>query len=360
MWIKQYNGALITRSAAALLLALVTNQLLYAEQIVIAHRGASGYLPEHTLAAKVLAHSMGADYIEQDLVLTKDDHLVVLHDRYLDRVTDVAEVFPGRQRADGRFYAIDFSLDEIRQLRVTEGFKLKNGQAEAIFPNRFPLQQSRFSVPTFAEEIELIQGLNKTLGREVGIYPEIKSPWFHHQEGRDISRRTLEVLQRYSYTRKQDKIFLQCFDVHELQRLRHELLPELGMNLKLVQLIAKTDWGVSYQKIGSDWQPYNYDWMLEPGAMAQIASYADGIGPWLPMIITTTASGTEPLFSSLLADAHAAGLQVHPYTLRLERLPAYAADFEQLLDIVYRQAGVDGVFTDFPDRAVSYLQQKTP
>ena len=342
---------------AALLFAALIHLPLHAEQLVIAHRGASGYLPEHTLAAKVLAHAMGADYIEQDLVLTKDNRLVVLHDRYLDRVSDVAQRFPGRQRADGRFYAIDFSLDEIRQLRLTEGFKLKNGKPEAIFPNRFPLGQSRFSVPTFEEEIELIQGLNKTLGREAGLYPEIKSPWFYHQEGRDISRFVLEVLQRYGYTNKQSRVFLQCFDPHELQRIKHKLLPEFGMDLKLVQLIAASDWQVTYEKIGKDWRPYNYDWMLQAGAMSKIAAYADGIGPWLPMLVREESIPGNIKFSALATNAHAAGLQVHVYTLRLDRLPGYASDFEQLLDIVYHQAGVDGAFTDFPDRAVRFLQR---
>lgn len=339
-----------------LLFALLLSLPLHAGKIVIAHRGASGYLPEHTLAAKALAHAMGADYIEQDLVLTKDNQLVVLHDRYLDRVTDVARAFPGRQRSDGRFYALDFTLDEIRQLQVTEGFRLKNGQVTAIFPQRFPLGSARFGVPTLAEEIELIQGLNKTLGREVGIYPEIKSPWFHHQEGRDIARHTLEVLQQYGYTGKQSPVFLQCFDPHELQRIKRDLLPEFGMDIKLVQLIAQTDWAETYERSGDGWQPYNYDWMLQPGAMAQIATYADGIGPWLPMVISETSTATRLRFSSLVTDAHMAGLQVHPYTLRLDRLPAYAANFEQLLDIVYHQADADGAFTDFPDRAAQFLR----
>ena len=336
--------------------AVLLSASAQADKLVIAHRGASGYLPEHTLAAKALAHAMGADYIEQDLVLSKDDQLVVLHDRYLDRISDVAERFPGRQRTDGRFYVIDFTLDEIRQLRLTEGFKPQNGQPEAIFPDRFPLGKSRFSVATFEEEIELIQGLNKTLGREVGIYPEIKSPWFHHQEGRDISRLVLDTLKHYGYVSQQSRVFLQSFDPHELQRIKHELLPEFGMEIKLVQLIAASDWQETYEKIGTRWQPYNYDWMLQPDAMEKIATYADGIGPWLPMIVSQESRSDNIKLSNLVAAAHAAGLQVHAYTLRLDRLPSYASSFDQLLDIVYHQAGTDGVFTDFPDRAARFLR----
>ncbi len=105
------------------------------EKIVIAHRGASGYLPEHTLPAKAMAYAQGADYLEQDLVMTKDDHLVVLHDHYLDRVTDVAERFPERARKDGRYYAIDFTLDEIKSLKFTEGFDIENGKKCRLSPD---------------------------------------------------------------------------------------------------------------------------------------------------------------------------------------------------------------------------------
>lgn len=118
-----------TQRAACLLLAgVMTGSALAGDKIVIAHRGASGYLPEHTLPAKAMAYAQGADYLEQDLVMTKDDRLVVLHDHYLDRVTDVAERFPDRARKDGRYYAIDFTLEEIRSLMFTEGFEIENGK----------------------------------------------------------------------------------------------------------------------------------------------------------------------------------------------------------------------------------------
>lgn len=172
------------------------------DKIVIAHRGASGYLPEHTLPAKAMAYAQGADYLEQDLVLTKDNALIVLHDHYLDRVTDVAERFPQRARKDGRFYAIDFTLKEIKSLKFTEGFDIKDGKQVQSYPNRFPMWKSDFRIHTFQEEIEFIQGLNHSTGKNIGLYPEIKAPWFHHQEGKDIARETLAVLKQYGYTKK--------------------------------------------------------------------------------------------------------------------------------------------------------------
>ena len=126
--------------------------------LVIAHRGASGYLPEHTHEAKVAAFMMGSDYLEQDLVLTKDGIPIVSHDIHLDEVTNVAEVYPGRNRSDSRYYALDFTLDEIRALQVSERFQHENPSSQ-YFPLRFPPWKSRFYVPTFQDEIELIQGI---------------------------------------------------------------------------------------------------------------------------------------------------------------------------------------------------------
>src|SRR5690606_27270423 len=150
--------------------------------VVIAHRGASGYLPEHTLASKAMAHAMGADFLEQDVVMTRDDQLVVMHDITLDRTTDVATRFPGRSREDGLHYVVDFTLAEIESLQVTEGARRIGGTREAIYPGRFPVGLSSFRIHTLAQEIELVQGLNRSTGADVGIYPEIKSPAFFHAE----------------------------------------------------------------------------------------------------------------------------------------------------------------------------------
>ncbi|MFW0765138.1 glycerophosphodiester phosphodiesterase [Trabulsiella odontotermitis] len=330
-----------------------------AEAIVIAHRGASGYLPEHTLPAKAMAYAQGADYLEQDLVMTKDNRLVVLHDHYLDRVTDVAERFPDRARKDGRYYAIDFTLDEIKSLKFTEGFDLVNGKKVQVFPGRFPMGKSDFRVHTFEEEIEFVQGLNHSTGKNIGIYPEIKAPWFHHQEGKDIAATTLDVLKKYGYTSKNDKVYLQSFDADELKRIKNELEPKMGMNLNLVQLIAYTDWNETQQKQpDGKWINYSYDWMFKPGAMAQIATYADGIGPDYHMLVAKGSTVGNVKLTEMAKEAHASKMQVHPYTVRADQLPEYTADVNQLYDVLYNQAKVDGVFTDFPDKAVQFLKDK--
>ncbi|MCT6825310.1 glycerophosphodiester phosphodiesterase [Bartonella apis] len=326
------------------------------DKVVIAHRGASGYLPEHTLPAKAMAFAQGADYLEQDLVMTKDDQLVVLHDHYLDRVTDVADRFPDRARKDGRYYAIDFTLAEIKSLKFSEGFTIENGKKVQTFPDRFPMGKSDFRVHTFEEEIEFIQGLNHSTGKNIGLYPEIKAPWFHHQEGKDIAARVLEVLKKYGYTKKSDKIYLQCFDANELKRIRNELEPKMGMDLKLVQLIAYTKWNeTEEQQPDGKWVNYSYDWMLEPGAMEKIAQYADGIGPDYHMLIADSSTNGHIIINGMVKEAHEHQLEVHPFTVRADQLPPYAKDVNELYDALYRQADVDGLFTDFPDKAVSYL-----
>ena len=148
--------------------------------LVIAHRGACGYLPEHTLEAKAYAHALGADFIEQDVVATRDNQLIVLHDIHLEGVTNVADLYPDRHREDGRYYARDFELAEIRGLSAGE--RRGSDGITAAFPNRFPVGVGNFRVPTLREEIKLIQGMNRSTGREAGIYPEIKSPGWHRDE----------------------------------------------------------------------------------------------------------------------------------------------------------------------------------
>lgn len=215
--------------------------------------------------------------------------------------------------------------------------------------------KSDFRIHTFEEEIEFVQGLNHSTGKNIGIYPEIKAPWFHHQEGKDIAASTLKVLKEYGYTSKQDKVYLQCFDANELKRIKDELEPKMGMDLNLVQLIAYTDWNETQQKqADGKWVNYSYDWMFKPGAMAQIAQYADGIGPDYHMLV---AEGSKPgavKLTAMVKEAHANHLQVHPYTVRADQLPEYATNVNQLYDVLYNQAGVDGLFTDFPDKAVQF------
>lgn len=296
------------------------------EPVVIAHRGASGYLPEHTHEAKVLAHAMGADFLEQDVVATRDRVLLVLHDIYLDAVTDVALKFPGRARDDGRHYVIDFSHEEIRQLAVNERRRLDTGAPE--FADRFPPGRSRFAISTLAEEIELIQGLNRTLGREAGIYPEIKEPQWHRDHGIDLGALVRSTLAEYGYDAPDANVYVQCFDAEELRRFRFDL----GARMPLVQLLTAED-------------------RMDDAAFAAIAEYADGIGP--PYLTLAGCADGMWRTTRRCERARERGLQVHPYTFRRDRLPPGATSLTALLEYFFTEIGISGAFCDHPDAAIA-------
>jgi glycerophosphoryl diester phosphodiesterase len=284
--------------------------------IVIGHRGACGYLPEHTLESYALAHGQGADYIEPDLVRTSDGAFICLHDIYLEPTTDVAAVFPGRARADGRYYAVDFTLEEVRRLRVRERLD-----------RRFPQGASRFAIPTFEEMIELVAGLNRTTGRRAGIYPELKNPAFHSAEGLRMEEAFLAITRRYRLGASDAlPIFVQCFEPGPLRELRR-----LGSSLPQIFLLDD-DAAAQVTAAGLD----------------AIAAYADGIGPSKVLIAHDPA---------LVARAHQRGLTVHSWTFRVDDVGKGYATFEDELEAYYRRFEVDGLFTDFPDRARKWLDR---
>ena len=309
--------------------------------VVIAHRGASGHLPEHTVQAKALAFAMGADYLEQDIVATRDDRLVVLHDIHLDRVTDVAERFPGRSRPDGRYYARDFDLDEILTLAVQERVDARGRQ---VFPERLPHSGAEFRVHTLERELALVKTLRDNTGRDVGIYPEIKAPAWHIREGVDITRLVLETLTTAGYEEHSDPVYLQCFDAAEVRRIRHDL----ESPLKLVQLIGEDHW---------DPEPTDFAAMRTPAGLRELARTVDGIGPWVNQLYEA-GKGDRPVRpGNLVNDAHELGLAVHPYTFRSDALPKGFESFDELIRFFTRDVPVDGLFTDFPGEVIAILRR---
>lgn len=306
-----------------------------ARPIVIAHRGASGYLPEHTLAAKALAYGLGADFLEQDVVATRDGELVVLHDLYLDDVTDVAVRFPARHREDGRHYVIDFDLAELRELKVYE--RRKPGEAAARYPQRFPEDVGILRIATLEEELALVAGLNRSMGRSVGIYPEIKHPSWHREHGIDLTEKLLTVLRAFGYRRREDAAFVQCFDAAELARVRGEL----GCELRLIQLVGS--------------EP-EYRTLLTPSGLESLARHAYGLGPHYSQL-AAPGRGSEPRVTELARNAKAAGLALHPYTFRADDLPVYARTLEELIEFFAVEAQVDGLFCDHTDVAVRVLRK---
>jgi glycerophosphoryl diester phosphodiesterase len=327
-----------------------------ADQLVIGHRGASGYRPEHTLASYELAARQGADYIEPDLVVTKDGVLVARHEPEISTTTDVAAhpEFAARKTTkllDGvattGWFTEDFTLAELKTLRAKERIPDLRPQNTAF--------DGKFEIPTFQEVIDLRKRLSHELHREIGIYPETKHPTYFRNLGLPLEERLVWALRRNGLDRKHAPVFVQSFEVGNLQALAHVL------RVPLVQLYgAKTARPYDFVA-GGDQRTYAD--LATPAGLASVAAYAAGAGPSKDYIVPRDAAGRSLPPTTFVRDAHRAGLVVHPYTFRAENtfLPlelrssadpaAYgdlAAEVRQFFDL-----GVDGLFCDNPDRAVA-------
>jgi len=313
--------------------------------LVIAHRGASGTLPEHTLEAYGLAIGQGAHFIEPDLVSTSDGVLVVRHENELSDTTDVAAKFPGRRTTktiDGRevtgWFVEDFNMSEVKQLKAIERL-----------PFRDQANNGRFSIPTFDEVLALIQRESSRRGRSIGVYPETKHPTYFRSIGLGLEVPLLTSLDAADLKRPDDWVFIQSFEVTNLKDLN-------GMtSLRLVQLLGSRE-AKPYDQTAAG-KSLTYGTMMTEDGLAEIATYAEGIGPWKVLIVPNDGAGNALPVTGLVERAHAAGLLVHPYTFRDEEqylIQSYAGD--PLAE--YRRfysLGVDGVFTDFPDTAIQAL-----
>jgi len=324
--------------------------------LVVGHRGASGYRPEHTLASYEVAARLGADYIEPDLVVTKDKVLIARHEPEIGGTTDVAAhpEFAERKKTkplDGvaitGWFAEDFTLAELRTLRAKE-------RIPAIRQHN-TLYDGRYQVPTFQEVIDLSKRLTRELGRPIGIYPETKHPTYFQQQGLALEPLLVEALNRNGLNHAGAKAFVQSFEVSNLKALKNEL------HVPLVQLLSAT--GAPYDFMAKG-DPRTYADLVTPDGLREIASYADGLGPAKDQVIPRDSTGRLGQPTGLVRDAHNAGLKVHPYTFRAEnsflpleyRSTTNPADYGNLLAEIdtYRKAGVDGLFTDNPDVAVAY------
>ena len=317
--------------------------------LVIAHRGASGYRPEHTLASYLLAIEQGADFVEPDLVATRDGHLIARHEPMLDATTDVAQraEFADRRTTrmlDGKpvtaFFASDFTLAEIRQLR-------------AIQPNpaRAKDFDGKLEIPTFEEILELVRKESAARGRVIGVYPETKHPAYHLTLGLPLEDRMLTILRKFDLDREGGPVFIQSFESANLQYLRART------RLPLVQLME--DGALKYDTsgtrvVGVEIPQYGDPRGGEPPReLKDIAAYADAIGPWKRQILRDLQQPTL-LVTSVIEQAHAAGLRVHTYTFRSEPAtlaPQYQSDPLREYRQFY-EMGIDGVFSDFPDVAL--------
>jgi glycerophosphoryl diester phosphodiesterase len=322
--------------------------------IVIGHRGACGYRPEHTLASYELAIQMGADYIEPDIVSTKDGILIARHENDISETTDVSDAreFANRQTTkiiDGKevtgWFTEDFTLEEIKTLRAKERLPFRNHAND-----------SQFEIPTLQEIIDLVKKKSVEMGRAIGvahpsraigIYPETKHPTYFNSINLSLEEPLVALLEANGYTSKHDPIFIQSFEVENLKQLNEMT------HLPLVQLLAQ-----------SEQQPYDlmvkgdsrtYADLTTPEELAQIAKYADAIGPDKRLIVPINEEKQLQPPTALIDNAHAVGLRVHTWTFRNEN-QYLAPDYNGNCEAEYEQffkLGIDGVFSDFPDTAVT-------
>ena len=296
--------------------------------LVIAHRGASGHRPEHTLEGYALAIAMGADFIEPDLVISRDGVLIVRHENEIGETTDAAARFPTRRATkvvEGNsvtgWFAEDFTLDELRTVRARERL-----------PFRSHAYDSQFAVPTFDEVLALADSAGRRRGRPVGVYPETKHPSYFRSIGLPLEDRLLASLRAHGLDRREAPVFIQSFESAHLRALRART------KVRLVQLVFDTA-------------------QVTPPALRDIATYADAIGAYARLVVPAQSDAPA---TSLVRDAHAAGLLVHVWTLRSEaQFLAERYRGDPLAEVRELAAlGVDGIFGDFPDVLVRGLGRR--
>ncbi len=322
--------------------------------LVIGHRGASGYRPEHTLASYALAARMGADYIEPDLVSTKDGVLVARHENEISGTTNVADhpEFADRKATkniDGisltGWFTEDFTLAELKTLRAKERIPQIRQHNTAF--------NGRYTIPTFQEILDLRERLSRQLGREIGVYPETKHPTYFRTIGLPLEEPLVRALRRNGLDRRRAPVYVQSFETGNLKLLDRVL------RVPLVQLLSSA--GAPFDLVDSG-STTTYADLSTAAGLQDIAAYADGVGPSKDQIVPRTSTNASGTPTSFVNDAHAAGLVVHPYTFRAEntflplelRSSPNLADYGDLFSEIgqFFGLGVDGVFSDNPDIAV--------
>ena len=320
----------MVRQVFALLLLVLAPAAAPSRPLIIGHRGASGHRPEHTIAGYRLAAEMGADFIEPDLVSTKDGVLIARHENEISGTTDVAGKFPGRKATrtiDGQavtgWFTEDLTLAEIKTLRAKERLAFRSHEYDG-----------RFEVPTFDEVIDVAQEMGRTLGRPIGVYPETKHPTYFRGIGLPLEQKLLASLEKHGWNRRDAPVFIQSFESENLRDLR---------KLTAVRLIQLVD--------------VRWPERLTDAGLKTVKEYADGIGPDKAFVIPVRADRTVGPPTDLVQRAHAAGLLVHIFTIRIDKeflSPSYEGHPETEFQR-FASLGVDGMFTDFPDAAARAL-----
>lgn len=330
--------------------------------IIIAHRGAQSIYPEHTMQGYKMAVQLGADYIEPDLVMTKDGVLIARHEPFISTTTNVSTLpqYANRKTTkllDGvavtDWFVSDFTLRELKTLRARQSWA-----------NRTHEYDDLFEIPTFEEILAFAKAHKTTAGNPVGVYPELKHPTYHKALGLPMEDHFLKMINAAGYNSKESSIYVQCFEVATLQYLRSK------SDIKLIQLLGAAgitnDGNLLFTKEDGSYdpegQPYDfiknkdkrsYQFFTTKEGMEFMATYADAVGPWKPFIISVNSNGVLTPVTNFVALAHRHNLEVHPYTFRNEDTK-WVRDTNHIDEYLrFFEAGVDGVFSDYTNEAVA-------
>lgn len=353
----------------------MTKPSIFKEPIIIAHRGAQFMYPEHTIEGYKKAIEIGADYIEPDLVVTKDGVFVARHEPYISGTTNVQDlpefahlkttkILDGIEVTD--WFVSDFTLQELKTLKARQSWN-----------NRTHKYDDLFEIPTFEEIITLAKKSKTTKGKSVGIYPELKHPTFHRNAGLPMEDVFLDMLTKANFNSKEAAIYVQCFEVSSLQYIHSK------SDVKLIQLLGAAginpDGSLRFTKEDGSYdpegQPYDfivnkdnrtYDFFTTEEGMKFLTTYATGVGPWKPFVITITNDNNTPREilppTDFIDLAHKYHLEVHPYTFRNEDSKWTINEEPSSEYQLFFEAGVDGLFSDYTNEALEakeeYLKKK--
>jgi glycerophosphoryl diester phosphodiesterase len=320
---------------------------LFQPPLIVGHRGAAGYVPEHTLRSYKLALDIGADYIEPDLVMTKDGVLLIRHEPEISMTTNVAEKKEFKKRKtskiiDGErmtgWFTEDFTLAELKTLRAKERLPFRSHREDGLY-----------QLVTFEEFLQFVRDEEKKRNRVIGIIPEIKHSSYFHGLGFDPEKSLVDLLQKYNFDNEKEPVIIQSLEINNLKRLSHMT------KVELVQLIDDPDLAPGDAMV--EHRPEHYRDMVTPEALKAIREYATWVSPDKAYIFARDKDGNIHDSTSFVADAHHVGLKVLPWTFRVEPqfLPKNVDAKTEFK--MYFEAGVDGVFTDFSDVALVVRKQ---
>ena len=323
----------------------------FCQSIFVITDSTNHYLPENSLPAIAIAIAQGAKTIQFELAMTRDGQILLLKDTTLNNITNAADLYPEKTRQDGTVQSLDFSFAEIQQLSLRSSSPV---QEDVNTANTIPSPQVH--IPTLSETLGLIRIMEQQLGYQIGIVAEIKKSWLHRHEKQDISSEVLTTFKQHGFINR-DNIYIASYDPEELQRIKNTLLPEMGVQMNILQLFDTNDGTETMRLERGKWQPYNYDWLLTTFGLKSLSSFADSIGFSPDMVISTAG---ELKLTKYTEDAHMLGLTLfaYPFDAFTDPLPVFVENIEGFAEYCLFTGGLDGLITGEDNKIRKHLEKR--